>query len=128
MKRIALAAVGVFFLVSASVAFAETPDVPQCRGILTPAMREVAREAKDDPAKAYKKKHRKLSKEVACESALWKALQPSTKLSDLGRRALSRALGTGGTFPSFPVIDDVYNGPYNDPRPVHRSEEHTSEL
>src|SRR4051794_21291657 len=121
MKRFAFAAVGVFlFAISANAETAGTSDVPQCQGVaVTGEMRERAREAKEDPAKAASKKHHKLTKSVACESAMWKAAHVSPKLSDVGRRALSRAMGAGGTFENAPVIDDVYTGPPNDFRPVN---------
>jgi IPT/TIG domain len=78
----------LWFAAAANAVHANPRELPQCRGVVvTGEMREVAREAKVDPAKAYTKKRRKVPANVACESALWSAAHAAPGKTVAGRKS-----------------------------------------
>src|SRR5258706_4689 len=113
MKRIIIGAVIVIGLIGTANADSKYPrrtakaDLPDCRGVSSPARIESVKHAKIDPAVAFAKKHAKtaMPASVVCESKLWQALhrnikvatKRSSRLSPDGQRALSGPLGSGRT-------------------------------
>jgi len=120
----------LWFATAANAVPANAGELPQCRGIaLTREVREIARESKVDPAKAYAKKRRKVPAKVACESALWRAIRAPHGKSVAGRRSADRrvpgviadATPTNDTNP----VEPVQTPPLRDiePLPTPRSED-----
>ncbi len=136
MKRIILGAVIVIGLIGTANADSKhsqrtaKTDLPDCRGVSSPARIEIAKTAKVDPAVTFAKKHRAtaMPASVVCESKLWKALhgnpkvatKRSSRLSPDGQRALSGPLGSGWK-PVGPEDSPVqaYQAPQPDLRPVN---------
>src|ERR1041384_547491 len=109
MKPIFIGAVLVVGLIGTAKA-----DLPDCRGVSSPARIEKAKHAKTDPAVAFKTKHAKtaMPASVVCESKVWEAVHGT-----YGRRALAGPLGNGG-MRSEDASVQAYAGPPVDLRPV----------